>query len=103
MAKKSETRIAFEKTFAAERSKRIKAGNPGDGGTFMFRGKKYTTDYAKKAKKEKKKVEKAEFWNPTASKTSKYAGRRRKKTPAEKKSGKAPFRFGHGGRLHQHD
>ena len=41
--KKSETRAAFEKKFAAERRK-----HGGDGGVFNFRGKKYTTDYAKK-------------------------------------------------------
>lgn len=29
--KKSETRISFEKKFASERRKRIKAGKPGDG------------------------------------------------------------------------
>jgi len=93
--KKSETRVSFEKKFAAERRKRIQAGKPGDGGTFMFRGKKYTTDYAKKAKKEKKKDNKD--WNPTASKTSKYAGKRRKKTASEKKTGKAKFNFRGGG------
>ena len=40
--KKSETRIAFEKAFAAARK-----AHGGDGGVFTFRGKKYTTDYAK--------------------------------------------------------
>ena len=45
--KKSETRIAFEKMFAAERKK-----HGGDGGVFTFRGKKYTTDYAKTKKKD---------------------------------------------------
>jgi hypothetical protein len=44
--KKSETRVAFEKKFAAERKK-----HGGDGGVFTFRGKKYTTDYAKTKKK----------------------------------------------------
>jgi len=61
MAKKqSETRTAFNKMFASERRKRIKAGKPGDGGVFTFRGKKYTTDYAKTKKKAapKKNVEK---------------------------------------------
>jgi hypothetical protein len=48
--KKSETRVAFEKKFAAERKK-----HGGDGGVFTFRGKKYTTDYAKTKKKEVKK------------------------------------------------
>ena len=47
--KKSETRIAFEKKFKAERKKQ------GAGGTFMFRGKKYTTDYASEVKKKSKK------------------------------------------------
>ena len=47
--KKSETRIAFEKKFKAERKKQ------GAGGTFMFRGKKYTTDYASEKKSKKKK------------------------------------------------
>ena len=47
--KKSETRVAFEKKFAAERKK-----HGGDGGVFTFRGKKYTTDYAKKYKDKKK-------------------------------------------------
>ena len=66
----TETRTAFNKKFAAERRKRIKAGKPGDGGVFTFRGKKYTTDYAKTKKKaETKKTEpkkKDEYWNPTA-------------------------------------
>ena len=78
--KKSETRVAFEKQFAAERRKRIQAGKPGDGGTFMFRGKKYTTDYAKKAKKDDDL-----YLNPTAKTKSKYAGKKRKMTTAEKK------------------
>ena len=98
--KKSETRIAFEKMFASERRKRIKAGLPGDGGVFTFRGKKYTTDYAKskkkaapKKKKSVSKDKKEEYWNPTANKKSKYAGKKRKKTASEKKSGKAEFRF----------
>tara|TARA_R110002012_G_scaffold306068_1_gene510522 strand:- start:1948 stop:2298 length:351 start_codon:yes stop_codon:yes gene_type:complete len=47
--KKSETRVAFEKMFAAERKK-----HGGDGGVFTFRGKKYTTDYAKKKETKKK-------------------------------------------------
>ena len=45
MAKKSATRTAFEKAFAAARKK-----HGGDGGTFTFKGKKYTTDHAKKKK-----------------------------------------------------
>jgi|TARA_R110000787_G_scaffold219643_1_gene328341 hypothetical protein len=60
MAKKqSETRIAFNKKFASERKK-----HGGDGGVFTFRGKKYTTDYAKTKKKAapKKKVEKKEAY-----------------------------------------
>ena len=47
--KKSATRIAFEKKFKEERKKQ------GAGGTFMFRGKKYTTDYASEVKKKPKK------------------------------------------------
>jgi len=47
--KKSDTRIAFEKKFKAERKKQ------GAGGTFTFRGKKYTTDYASDKKSKKKK------------------------------------------------
>ena len=96
---KSETRVSFEKKFAAERRKRIKAGKPGDGGVFTFRGKKYTTDYAKTKKKAapKKKVanKKDEYWNPTANKTSKYAGTKRKKTKENtNKDGTAKFIFG---------
>lgn len=76
--KKSETRISFEKKFASERRKRIKAGKPGDGGVFTFRGKKYTTDHAKKADDL--------YINPTASPTGKYGGKKRKMTKYEKKS-----------------
>ena len=55
----SETRIAFNKMFAAERKK-----HGGDGGVFTFRGKKYTTDYAKTKEKAapEKKVEKKEAY-----------------------------------------
>lgn len=47
--KKSETRIAFEKKFKEERKKQ------GAGGTFTFRGKKYTTNYASEVEKKPKK------------------------------------------------
>ena len=58
--KKSETRIAFEKKFKAERKKQ------GAGGTFMFRGNKYTTNYASEVeKKPKKKNDKKPLNRPT--------------------------------------
>ena len=79
--KKSETRVAFEKMFASERRKRIKSGLPGDGGIFTFRGKKYTTDYAKAKKKKADDL----YINPTASPTGKYGGKKRKMTKEEKK------------------
>ena len=58
--KKSETRIAFEKKFKEERKKQ------GAGGTFMFRGNKYTTNYASEVeKKPKKKDNKKPLNRPT--------------------------------------
>ena len=87
MTEKSATRKAFEKKFASERKKRTDKGLPGDGGTFMFRGKKYTTDYAKVKKDDL-------YMNPTAKATGKYGGKKRKMTKEEKsKRAKGKYAF----------
>lgn len=83
--KKSETRVAFEKMFAAERRKRIKAGKPGDGGVFTFRGKKYTTDYAKKKETKKKDSEHNFDYSPESEHMKKYHTHKKSKTKPKKK------------------
>ena len=93
--KKSETRVAFEKKFAAERKKRIDAGKPGDGGVFTFRGKKYTTDYAKK-KETKKKDSKH---NPDSEHMKKYHTHKKPKTKSKKKKFDYSKKYRNGGFL----